>query len=478
MMRSWSLHAKNASIGRSRIGTLDAGPARLVHLFGVFAGSLAAGIGLVVLVGGWALDIYSLRSVLPGLSTMKANTALGIAMLGVSVALSGGIRGPRFIASAAAATVALSIGLLSLAEYAFNWNARIDQALFKDTVTSLAGHPGRPAISTSLMLALLGIAQLCSKRTALLGVKTVTALAAALMAWAALNGFVFGPQALSEVPLFSSIALHTAAMLLLLSLGVLASAPVSWPISVAVAKGMGGTVCRWLLPTAILAPPILGWLLNHVGEMRIYPDLFRWALYAYASSLGSVWLILLLAHRITLIERERAVATELSLHDSLTGVPNRRAFDSFLAESFNLAKRHNHPLSLMLLDIDRFKAYNDRYGHPAGDELLKKFGTLVSALVRETDFVARVGGEEFAVALPETDLAGAWVIAERVRVGVERSRFFGREVTVSVGIAAISGKTSSSAMLIQECDAALYRAKATGRNRVSPSVDLAAASTV
>ena len=127
----------------------------------------------------------------------------------------------------------------------------------------------------------------------------------------------------------------------------------------------------------------------------------------------------------------------------------------------------------MLLDVDRFKSYNDAYGHPAGDELLRTVAILLSSLARETDLPARIGGEEFAVVLPETDLAGAHILAERARMEVERSSLFRRRVTVSVGIAAMTDLTADTSTLVQDCDAALYRAKEAGRNRVSSGSELA-----
>ncbi len=450
----------------------DPGTTRSLQVFAAVVGYFAVCLGAVVLVGGWGLDITSLKSVLPGLSTMKANTALGIAALGTSLALAD--NGPRLrVVGMAAGALALILGLLTLAEYALDWNLGMDQLLFTDAATPVAAHPGRPAIATAITIALLGAAQICRQIPVLHGFKTAAAVAASLIPWAALSGYVFGPQALHQVPLFSSMAVHTVVALLVLSISTLAAQPISWPISTAFAKGTGGTVCRWLLPPAILAPPFFGWILDRESVFSGYPDPFRWALYAATSSLGSVWLILLLAHRITVIDTERSAATELSLHDPLTGLANRRAFDSFLLESFKLAKRHNHPLSLVLLDIDRFKSYNDHYGHPAGDQLLNAIGTLLSSLARETDLVARVGGEEFCIALPETDLAGARVIAERVRAEVERSRLFKCGVTVSVGVAAVSDSTATPSMLIEDCDAALYRAKAAGRNHVSMAGELA-----
>lgn len=431
----------------------------------VLIGCAAALVGGIVFLGGWLLNVDALKSVLPGLSTMKPNTAAGILALGAALALTVSGRKSRVLGDTAA-SVALVLGLVTLAEYALDWNAGIDQWLSIDTATLPAGFPGRPARVTALMIALLGAALLCARRPRLQPLKTFAGLTTALIAWAALNAYLFGAQMLREGPPLGTIALHTAAVMLFLGIGVLAAEPVSWPIRTVLAKSTGGIVCRWLLPPAIFAPPLLGWFLSREGTLDLLPKELDWALYAVASSLGSVWLILLLAHRITLIDAERTAATELSQHDPLTGLANRRAFDAFLLENFNLAKRHGHALSLMLLDIDRFKSYNDAHGHPAGDELLKAIGALLASLARGTDLVARVGGEEFAIALPETDLAGARVLAECVRAEVERSTLLGRKVTVSVGLIAMARDTSNISTLVQDCDAALYRAKEAGRNQV------------
>jgi diguanylate cyclase (GGDEF)-like protein len=428
-------------------------------------GCAAVLLGCTVLLGGWGLGLDALKNVLPGMSTMKANTTIAVSVLGVSLALVQS-RPPLRVLGWTAAGLALGLGLLTLAEYAFNWNAGLDELLFKDRDVSSEAAAGRPALATALMIALLGAALVCAHHRALRAAKSFAAITASLIAWAALNAYVFGPHALHEVPFFSSIALHTAAILLLLGIGVLATAPVSWPIRTVVARGTGGIICRWLLPFAIVAPPFLGWLLTRSAAQDAFPTEFDWALYSAASSLGSVWLIMMLAHRITLIDAERSAATELSRHDPLTGLANRRAFDAFLLESFRLARRHEHPLSLMLLDVDRFKSYNDEYGHPAGDELLKGLSALLASIGRGTDLVARVGGEEFAIVLPETDLEGAAILGERARAEVERSALFRRRMTVSVGIAAVTSRTASPATLVQECDAALYRAKRAGRNQV------------
>jgi diguanylate cyclase (GGDEF)-like protein len=448
------------------VTALDSGPRRALTVFGITVGCTAVLLGLAALFDGSAPGMSSLNGVPPGLGTMKANTAAAIVILGTGLALTATGRNSRALVTAAAA-IALGLGLVTLAEYALDWNAGIDQWLSRDAGRLPAAYPERPAVATALMISLLGAALLCAQRPALHRVKTFSAVSASLIAWAALNSYLFGAQALREVPLFSSVDLRSAAMMLVLSVALLTVEPLSPPIRMMIANDTGGVVCRWLLPPAIIAPPVLGWLLTRKDALYVFPPQLDWALYAAASSLGSVFLIILLAHRISLIDAERDAALELSRNDPLTGLANRRAFDSFLLENFNLAKRHGHTLSLMLLDIDWFKTYNDGYGHPAGDDLLRAVAVLLSSLARETDLAARVGGEEFAIVLPETDLAGAHTLAERVRTELERSSLFRRRVTVSIGVAAVTDLAASATTLVKECDAALYRAKEGGRNRVS-----------
>ena len=429
-------------------------------------------LGSTVALGGWVLGAEALREIVPGLNSMKFNTALCLAALGAGLVLADSKPNLRS-AGTAAVTLALTVALLTLAEYAFHWDLGIDQLFVADTKTPVEKYPGRPALATALMASMLAVSLLCARQPRMSVLKACSAIAALLLSWAALNAYVFGANALRAVPLFSSVALHTAVGILLLGLGALAAPPLSWPISTVLRKSTGAVICRWLLPPAIIAPPLIGWVLSRVPASGAeHLTMFRWALYSAISSLGSVWLILMLAQRITLIDAERATATQLSRRDALTGLANRRMFDVFLLECFGLAKRHQRPLSLMMLDIDRFKSYNDQYGHPAGDRLLAALGDLFSSLARQTDLVARVGGEEFAILLPETDLAGARVIAERARASVEQpSARYERPVTVSIGIAEMRAGAADCSVLVQEADAALYRAKRAGRNRVMGTRD-------
>jgi diguanylate cyclase (GGDEF)-like protein len=163
----------------------------------------------------------------------------------------------------------------------------------------------------------------------------------------------------------------------------------------------------------------------------------------------------------------------VSRTDALTNVANRRAFDDFLSKEFRRAKRTGLPLSLVLLDVDSFKAYNDLYGHQLGDTTLKKVAHAFAETLREAgDMVARYGGEEFAVVLPETDAAGAEVVAEKLREAIEALQIphdkaaVGKIITVSAGVGSLIFKEETSiSELVTMADRSLYLAKHQGRNR-------------
>lgn len=174
------------------------------------------------------------------------------------------------------------------------------------------------------------------------------------------------------------------------------------------------------------------------------------------------------------LERLNDELEALASEDGLTGLSNRRKFDATLKQEFNRAVRNRSSLALIMIDVDRFKQFNDRYGHPSGDECLKKIaGVLKGTSGRVSDMAARYGGEELAVLLPETDVFGAQMIAERIRVQIEalaipHTANPGDVVTISAGVSAMRPtlRESDPYMLVQTADKALYEAKAQGRNRV------------
>lgn len=178
-----------------------------------------------------------------------------------------------------------------------------------------------------------------------------------------------------------------------------------------------------------------------------------------------------MAHELN-IERKRLRSESQS--DSLTGLFNMRYFRLQLVEEFSRSQRYGHPLSLLMLDVDFFKAYNDRNGHPAGDIVLKEVSRILIRNVRGTDIVARYGGEEFVVLLPETPQESACGVAEKIRKSIEEHHFPFREtqaekkVTASIGIGCYpDGKVTSDQDLIESADQALYAAKKGGRNQIS-----------
>jgi diguanylate cyclase (GGDEF)-like protein/PAS domain S-box-containing protein len=194
------------------------------------------------------------------------------------------------------------------------------------------------------------------------------------------------------------------------------------------------------------------------------------------------------------LEDQQARLQEINLQlqslatlDGLTGLKNHRALQESLKHECGRALRDSTPLSVLLLDVDRFKAYNDSFGHPAGDAVLRQLARVLKCVARETDFVARYGGEEFAIVLPNTDHEGALSLAERFRDRIEHETWPLRPVTASVGAAtyvspALSAEPDENAVndestlrcptLISEADKALYWSKTSGRNCVTHSANL------
>lgn len=443
---------------------LIAGPWHGLRVYALITGVLTLLLALIVLTVGWDLGVVIFRKPLAEFPAMKANTALAIGALGLALALSQ-LGGPIRRLSLVFTVVAALIAAVTLAEYAFGWDAGIDQLVFADAATASANHPGRPALLTVLLVLLLSASIAGPQASRWRHVRPVCAVVPLLITWTLLNEYLFARSGPSTGLPFGSVAVHSAAALFLVALGALATQPGSWPVRIVFADNVGGTMCRWLLPGAILAPPVLGLIVRNLTFLGEPGAALHWALYSVCSSAGSVALIILLAHRIELLDAERTAATMMSRHDELTGLANRRAFDAFLLEAFNRARRYERPLSLLTIDIDEFKAYNDTYGHPAGDEVLSAVAAVFAGVARDTDLVARIGGEEFAIVLPETSVGGARALAERVRRKVSELRLQ-RVVTVSVGIASLSSGISTAHALLKESDAALYVAKRGGRNRV------------
>lgn len=201
----------------------------------------------------------------------------------------------------------------------------------------------------------------------------------------------------------------------------------------------------------------------------------EWRHRAWELSVGYAALLALLGlvfreHWIALDQRDEM--RSLAITDPLTGVANRRQLTAYGELEVKKAARHKRPVSILMVDIDRFKAINDAWGHSTGDRVIQSLAHAMVANVRDTDMVGRLGGEEFAVVLPDSDAGGACLLADRLREQVERAATItsdnGSQVgfTVSIGVAGLDDGIATFEDLLGRADKALYEAKARGRNRV------------
>jgi two-component system, cell cycle response regulator len=166
------------------------------------------------------------------------------------------------------------------------------------------------------------------------------------------------------------------------------------------------------------------------------------------------------------------MSIEMAITDALTGLHNRRYMESHLSTLVEQAGLRGKPLAVLVLDMDYFKSVNDTHGHDAGDDVLREFSQRLKKSIRGIDLACRYGGEEFVVVMPETDMAVATMVAERLRRRIACEPFpvcrgaNAVEITISIGIAALSSASDTAANILKRADQALYRAKRDGRNRV------------
>lgn len=433
------------------------------------AALLVAAIGAAALLG-WIFDVPVLRSVLPGHVTMKANTAIG--MLLAATALASCVR-PAWLplrVSGLASMAVVLIGALVLFQYVSGINLGIDTLLFEDPEALRAGRPpGRMSQLTAVSFLLVGTIGMmaCRRFGAWLG--QALALVMLVLGLFALSAYGYAMGTEAGRVAFAPLGINTALCVFLLALGWLASQPGSGLARVLANPGLGGELARRTLGPALVAPVIVafaaqvslaeGWL--SVGAT------ITWM--AVASGLfvaGLVWWGATLLDRLER-EREHSRRLEASAHtDELTGVGNRRAFDEALAALLARRAKGGSDLCLLMIDLDHFKRYNDSHGHLAGDQALRLAGALLRAALRPGDIAARYGGEEFAVLLPGVDAERAAMVAERLARDFRIADWPYEPVTISVGVAeAAPGETPQS--LVSRADAALYEAKASGRDRAA-----------
>ena len=320
-----------------------------------------------------------------------------------------------------------------------------------------------------------------------------------------LIGHAYGIKVLS-----AAMAPEAAMALFVLALATLFANSTHGFMCIAAAETAGGIVTRRLLVTLPTATFVLGWAQMRGETAGLFGPQFGTvaaALIGIAVCVVAVVSTAMGLHRIDLVRREAMARIrdlnarhesqieerteqlaksleklneankkleQLSQHDALTGVANRRTFDQYLESQIAVARRLNRTVSLVMCDVDAFKAYNDHYGHQAGDQILKRVAAAIkSSSKRTADIVARYGGEEFAIILPETGINGAMRVAESAREAVARLKIThayspaGPYVSISGGVAATNWQGETTAQqLVAAADKLLYEAKRAGRNRM------------
>ena len=419
----------------------------------------------VLVLSGWALQQPDLARLMAGATVMKASSAItffaaGVALLACASRASGvGCGLPNLLV--------VLLGGASALEYATGVDLLIDH-LFPDPEALLMGHPpGRMSQMTALAFLLLGTQGLLVSRRKCPRVSHL--LAAVLLSVGtislAIAGYRYQLGAIRLVP----IAAPTAVLILLATLGWLMLQPPMGIMRVAFSASPGGVLLRRAALPAMLLPPLLA-IVVRAGE-----DALGWshdeviAAVAYLSGLGALTMVVSMAWLLHNLDRQRRESEQFhdaAYTDALTGLVNRRGFDEALHRFLQGHRESDRAFSLLMVDLDHFKHYNDDFGHLAGDRALQATGEILTAVLRPQDIAARFGGEEFAVLLPDTGALGARRAAQRLLDAFHAREWPHRPVTVSIGIAgAHPGDTPES--LIGRADSLLYAAKKAGRDRAS-----------
>lgn len=460
----------------SRVGDVaaqhDSGQpeARIERLFVAFA-RLSASLVLVtalVVLAGWIWNLQLLTTFVPGEHSMKANVAFAFALSGGALLLSRGTGWKWPMMSKTLSLLVLAIGAATFSQYVWALDLGMDTILLPASQSSKGGlAPSRMPELIAVALMLLGGQGLLvsTGRWLLLREGLAVALLGIAMMGLASYGLSLAERAGSQ---FERVPVHTVVLLLLVAaLGWMAVAPGTGLTRVATASTFGGKFARRLLLPSLLLPVVFASGMEWLRWWFEVPRPFAFALAAVLAGGTVAWLVWWVAALLDKVERQRRESASLravAATDALTALPNRRAFDEMLA---NLLKGHREAdaaFSMLLLDLDNFKAYNDEFGHQEGDEVLRHVAGILRAALRPSDFVARFGGEEFVVLLPGTDAFRAELMATRILDEFRAFHWPLRAITVSIGAAEVRAGESARG-LVRRTDRALYQAKHGGRDQ-------------
>lgn len=434
---------------------------RVVRGFAVFSRVVGGGavvLGLALLLAGTGLFGSDLRALALAEFSLRADSALAAVLVGV--ALLACHRAPR-----------LSLGASLLAALLGGFELAVHLGLLAPSgFRLLPWLPDAPGIHMTelaavsfLLLGGVGLAVASGRSICLRDVLALTVIAIAMASCAS-----YGLRLAGEDPnLLRRLPLAAALLFLLLALGWMSASPTTGLTRIAVADSLGGAFARRLILPSLLLPTLFTFLFAQVQLRCGLSESLLHALAALATGGTATTMIVWVAFLLDRSERQRravAALREDADTDALTGLANRRCFDAALEQA--LADPGMFPLALLMLDLDRFKSYNDSFGHPAGDEVLRDTGRLLRASVRPGDLVARYGGEEFVIVLRQGDEVSASRVGARVLDAFRTNDWPLRPVTISIG-AAVAGALDTPQSLIDRADRALYASKQAGRDRMT-----------
>ena len=455
----------------------------------------------IIVLYGWLFESRLLIWLFPSGISMKANSAFCFILSSIALVLFLTRRPLAMMVQRILSLILISMGLITAYQYISGTDLPYvdsllvqNQLVQNDPDSQLFANRMSPLTAINFTLNGLSIFLLTYRNYHILNLARIITIPVILTSIMVLIGYAYGVRELYRFGFYVPLSPLSAIAFIELSVALMLIHAERGFMRLFVGQTLGSKMVRWLLPTLILVFITIGWLCRQGNLMHWYNNQFEVSMLIFLTLFLSSCLIIWQAraqHGQELLRQRAQHALELininlekkverrtqelkklmeelealSLTDSLTGLANRRAFEQRLKMEWQRATRYEHPLTVMLIDVDHFKRFNDDFGHQTGDHVLAQVGAILQQAVRTTDLACRYGGEEFVIILPDTPMDDALPIAHRIREQVADHRWESRQVTVSVGVAQLNHHKTPN-QLVSDADQALYQAKAAGRNQV------------